>query len=189
MSEKSQNPLAFSKFLEDVKEMHKKPKPSLDEIWQTLGPFANTIKYHSIDLLDYKFFQKVGQPVDEAQLKRFSVEQVSSWSEAINARENKEIQEIEVQAIGQIDQLVEQHNRYKERDAVRALTIYYIKDSLSAKYDDSLSLYVPSDFRLALTEMVLTDVGKPTFFRERWTWYDDGHFPCGVKSDGTRVVY
>ena len=66
---------------------------------------------------------------------------------------------------------------------------YYICGPLSKKYPDELAWYIPSDFKLALMEYILVDIGEPTFFRECWAWYDAGHFPCGVMLDGTRIIY
>ena len=56
--------LKFKQFLKKVDEMHKRPKPQLDEIWSRLGPFATKIKIVGIELIDKDttYLTRVGKP-------------------------------------------------------------------------------------------------------------------------------
>ncbi len=183
--------LKLKQFLNDVKKMHQKPKPELDDIWSRLGPFATKIKIVGIELIQEgtEFLTRVGKPYVINWPEPLVVKQVYSLEEAIKSRKSPELVEIQRQAIKEIDRLIDENNRKVQADAIRDLMIHYIHGPLSRKYPDELAWYIPSDFELALTEFILCDVGEPTFFRERWAWYDAGHFPCGTLADGTRIIY
>lgn len=48
---------------------------------------------------------------------------------------------------------------------------------------------IHSDLVGALREIVLDDVVSIRFFRESITWYERGHWRCGIREDGRRVVW
>ncbi len=191
MSDELKDDLGFKEFLEKVKAMHREPKPQLEDIWARLKPFTKQIKIVGVELLDEDspLLTRCGKEYEIDWDEELKVEQVYSLEEATSIRKLPDCIEVEDKAIKRIDDLVKKHNRMEQSNAVSDLMNHYIWRSLSKRYPDELAWYIPSDFKLALTEFILFDVGKPLFFRERWAWYDAGHFPCGVKPDGTRVIY
>ena len=182
---------AFSiKFAEIIKKIHSEPKPELEDIWTRLGPFKNRIKVYSVELLEEDpLFWNVGKPFQVNWSVDFKVEQVASWEEAVHTRRLDKIDEAETLAVKRITALLEETDRISERDAIRDLMIHYLRHHIEKRYSEQLLWFVPSDFELALMELILRDAGKPMFFLERWAWYDAGHFPCGVKENGTRIIY
>ncbi len=190
MSDTFKKDASSSKFADTVKKLQHEPRPGLEDIWVRLGPFANRVKKYSVELLEEEpFFWNAGKPFRLNWPVKLNVEQVSSWDEALYIRKLDDVSEIETKAIQRITALLEAHGRNAERDAISDLMLDYLWKHLEKRYPDALAWYVPSDFKLALLEVILYDVGKPSFFRERWAWYDAGHFPCGVKRDGTRVIF
>ena len=180
-------PLSFA---DTVKRLHNEPRPELGDIWARLGPLSNRVKKYSVELLEEEpFFWNVGKPFQLNWPVELDVKQVASWDEAFYTRGLVDVGETETQAVQRITALLESHSRNVERDAISDLMLDYLWKHLEKRYPEALAWYVPSDFKFALLEVILYDIGKPSFFRERWAWYDAGHFPRGLRRDGTRVIF
>ena len=160
--------------------------PERDILIERLGKFGHEVEAFVMRLEAIKFFANVGKPI---QLRRGEkVERVRDWDSAIKVsleeRPALRDDKFEIRR-----SLIKRHNLQTLSDAAFDLYNEYVPLSIPEEVRGRAKVAVFIDIEGALDEIILQDLLDDRFFLDLFYWYEQGHWCCAVKDDGTLVIF
>jgi len=174
----------YAAFLESIQKYDDFSKVEWSE---KLGPFYQEVVSYigSIEISD--FFTNVGQELNSLNEQKNCIIQLFSWEDAKVCAKSLETENW-VRNTSSLLWSLSATNQLGE----------YISDAYSFWLRHTKLTNLPSgidkraffkDMKMVMAELITKEFHDITLFRDKWFWYSQGRWPCGIRLDGTLIIY
>lgn len=161
--------------------------PKQEVLIEHLGVFGAEVEAFVKILAETKFFSNVGKPIQHPD--KGKVERVTNWNSAIELSHLEERTELINSAAETSRRLIKRFDRQSLSDAAFDLYNEYATLSIPQEVRGTVRGALYYAIEGALNEIIIQDVSDAHFFLDLFYWYEQGHWPCAVKEDGTVIVF